>query len=419
MKKRNWISKFRFLLCVILLLCFNILVKASVGNEKREKPKYMWLDAEANYERFSNQDSICYYLDKVKDTGFNTVVVDVKSTDGLVHYKRTKNMYDARPQQDWDYLQFFIDEAKKRDLKVAVSAMIFPAGRPSTKEGVVYMDDKWDGKTSLEYTPDGMLDIKNDPTKVAAFLNPILPEVQNYCLEFIKEIVSNYKFDIFVLDYCRYSGIESDFSESSRKDFEKYIGEDVTDFPKDIFTWEKDADGNNFVKDGKYAPQWYEYRAMVVHDFIKKVRDEIKVIQPDIKLDYWTASWHHVLYKQGQNWACNEYDLYGKYPWASENYKKTGFAGYLDHFMNGAYLEKVYGKDDPESIEYAYAKGREILGGKTVMLGSIYALAHDIMEDATYVSLTQADGLVVFDIVQVIQYDLWDVFKRAIEKSGY
>jgi hypothetical protein len=27
--------------------------------------------------------------------------------------------------------------------------------------------------------------------------------------------------------------------------------------------------------------------------------------------------------------------------------------------------------------------------------------------------------LMVFDIVQVIQFDLWDELKRAIDKSGY
>ena len=35
------------------------------------------------------------------------------------------------------------------------------------------------------------------------------------------------------------------------------------------------------------------------------------------------------------------------------------------------------------------------------------------------VSVMLSDGLMVFDIVQVIQFDLWDELKRAIDKSGY
>lgn len=67
-------------------------------------------------------------------------------------------------------------------------------------------------KTCLEYTKDqGLIDIKDDKTKVSAFLNPVLPEVQDFCLNFIKELVTNYNFDGFALDYCRYPGDESDF----------------------------------------------------------------------------------------------------------------------------------------------------------------------------------------------------------------
>lgn len=386
------------------------------GTSKTEKPKYIWFDSEANFERLSSKDSICYYLDKVKETGFNTVVVDVRSLDGRVNYK-SKFMKETRPEADWDYLQFFIDQSRKRGLKVCVSTMIFLGGRPATHRGIVYEDPWWDGKTAIEYTPEGLKDIRNDSTKVAAFLNPALPEVQEYCLKFIRELLTNYEFDSFALDYCRYSGIETDFSEASRKAFETYIGEEVSSFPSDIFTWEKDEQGSWYVKDGKYAPRWYEYRAKVIHDFIGKVKQEIKKIRPTVKLEYWAPSWHHVLYRQGQNWGSSGYDPYGKYSWATPHYKDMGFAKYLDAFMNGAYLEKVYGKDDPESMEYAFAKGREIVGNETVMLGSIYALHAGLMEDATYVALTQTDGLVVFDIVQVIQYNLWGVFKRAIEKA--
>ena len=57
------------------------------GNINKEKPKYLWFDAEANFERFSSKDSISYYLEKAKDVGFNQVVVDVKPIYGEVLYK--------------------------------------------------------------------------------------------------------------------------------------------------------------------------------------------------------------------------------------------------------------------------------------------------------------------------------------------
>lgn len=51
-------------------------------------------------------------------------------------------------------------------------------GMPSTRQGPAYRGTTWKGKTCMQYKPEGMVDIKDDPTKVAAFLNPVLPEVQ-------------------------------------------------------------------------------------------------------------------------------------------------------------------------------------------------------------------------------------------------
>lgn len=214
-----------------------------------EKEKMLWFDAEANFERFSKKENITYYLDLAKSTGFNKIVVDVRPVQGDALFKSSyltplTDLADTHIERDWDYLQFFIDEAHKRELKVTVSATIFTAGLPSSKNGMAYRDDTWDGKTCLEYTKDqGLIDIKDDKTKVSAFLNPVLPEVQDFCLNFIKELVTNYNFDGFALDYCRYPGDESDFSEATKTAFEQYIGKQLDRFPDDIFIW--NTDGTN------------------------------------------------------------------------------------------------------------------------------------------------------------------------------
>ncbi|WP_430973620.1 hypothetical protein [Sunxiuqinia rutila] len=40
------------------------------------------------------------------------------------------------------------------------------------------------------------------------------------------------------------------------------------------------------------------------------------------------------------------------------------------------------------------------------------------MIDAVELCLTLFDGLMIFDIVQVIEYDLWDEIKKGITKAG-
>lgn len=92
------------------------------GNINKEKPKYLWFDAEANFERFSSKDSISYYLEKAKDVGFNQVVVDVKPIYGEVLYKSKilpplTTVHNKVIERDWDYLQYFIDEAHRLGLK--------------------------------------------------------------------------------------------------------------------------------------------------------------------------------------------------------------------------------------------------------------------------------------------------------------
>jgi len=389
---------------------------------KTEKPKYMWFDAEANFKRFSSQDSIRYYLDKTKAAGFNQVVVDVRPVYGDVLYKKTKHMKELTRVKDfsrtikWDYLGVFIKEARKRGMKVSVSTTLFPAGDPITRQGPAYQDPYWAQRTVIQNTPHGLIDIKDDKSKVAAFINPLLPEAQQFALDFIREIVTNYNFDGYVLDYCRYSGVETDFSDFTRKKFEAYIGQPVNHFPEDIFSWEKE--GNGYArKNGPLAKQWFEFRAGVIHDFIKKVKEEIKAIKPQVKLEYWAASWYGALYEKGQNWASEKYDASKDYSWATPDYKKTGFAEQLDVFMNGVYLEKAYGMDDPESIEYGLAKGKQLINGACAMYGSIYANNYAHIEDDIQLCLTQSEGLVLFDIVQVIDHNLWGRLKDGIDKA--
>ena len=117
------------------------------------KEKMLWFDAEANFQRFSTQAGIIAMLDKTQEAGFNKIVVDVKPVEGDVLYK-SEFMTQATTigsvnvaDRGWDYLQFFLDEAHKRNLKVTVSTTVFPMGMPSTRQGPAYRGTTWKGKT--------------------------------------------------------------------------------------------------------------------------------------------------------------------------------------------------------------------------------------------------------------------------------
>ncbi len=411
-----------------LIFASSAVIMSSCGNTKpmvEEKPKYLWFCAEANFDRFATQDSITYYLEKARETGFNHVVVDVKPIYGKVLYKSDiipeLTMVDTlEVNRDWDYLQYFIDEAHRLGMDVTASTCVFPAGSPWWHRGLVYQDSTFDGKTCVEYHPDGtMSDIRDNSKKVAAFLNPVREDSRELALSVIKEIVGKYDIQGFALDYCRYPDAESDFSPETRQAFENYLGETIENFPADIFTYAED--GTHIP--GKYYKQWWAFRAGVISDFIRSAHDSIKAINPDVDLEYWAASWIHALQGSGQNWGSPKSDFCLKQPWGSEEYQATGFAPYLDNFIVGTYLERVYGPEDNESVEYGIARADSILAGDCHLIGSIYALNHDANPDnpnnidaAVTCCLENSEGVMVFDIIQVINMDLWDSIKGAFDR---
>jgi len=401
------------------LICFSCTNEASKTDE--HKPKLLWFDAEANFERFTNKDSITYYLDLAKNTGFNEIVVDVKPMQGNVLY--TSQIIDPLTtfgdgyvyERDWDYLHFFIDEARSRNMKVTVSVGIMPAGLIKSQTGPAFENETLEDKVCVAYTPEGLINMK-ETSDYAVFLNPALTSVQEYILSYISEIVNNYEFDALTLDYCRFSNSSYDFSDSTRVKFEAFIGEKIEHFPEDIFIF--DDQGNRIP--GKYYKQWWEFRSSIITDLISEIGKTIKSIKPTVKLNYWAASWIHSIYQNGQNWASkHHYDPSQNFPeWASKTYKNTGFADQLDVFMLGSYLYDVYGLDNNESIEYAIDRAYKLIGDDCTIYGTIYGENNkENMEDAVYVCLTQSAGLMVFDIVQVINYNLWEDIKRGIDRA--
>ncbi|MDE5555829.1 MAG: family 10 glycosylhydrolase, partial [Muribaculaceae bacterium] len=380
---------------------------------------------EANFDRFSNQDTITYYLEKAKETGFNNIVVDVKPIEGKVLYKskivpELTCVDSLVVERDWDYLQYVIDEAHRLGMKVTASACVFPIGSSWWQKGLCYEDSTFDGRTCLEYRPEGtMEDIRTNTTKVAAFLNPVRQDSRDYAMSVLSEIVSNYEIDGLALDYCRFPDMESDFSAESRDAFEKYIGVTVENWPADIFTY----DGNGEVVPGKYYNEWLAFRAGVLHDFITNVSDSMKTIRPELELNYWAGSWIHAIEKNGQNWASPRSEWCKKYPYGSDAYQKAGFAPALDNFIVGAYLERVYGPDDNESVEYALNRADSIIMGDCHVIGSIQSINHSAdaadphnLTNAVKCCLENSEGLMVFDVVHIINRDQWAQIKKGIDE---
>lgn len=403
----------------------------------------LWFDATANFQRFGHKDSITFYLEKSKDAGVTDVVVDVKPITGEVLYAsriapQMKEWEGKSKDVTWDMLTFFLDEGHRLGMKVHASTNVFVAGHNFFDRGVVYQDARKKNWQTLSYLPGtGLTPITEQKKKYSAMLNPANREVQQYELSILKELVKKYpRLDGIILDRVRYDALEADFSDYSRKAFEKHLKRKVNRFPEDVLSY----NGKEKIK-GPLFNQWIEWRAKVIHDFIYEARAAIKKINPAISFGDYTGSWYPTYYELGVNWASKEYDPAAEFPWATPNYKKYAYAEALDLFTTGNYYFEV-NKSEKNKIdttkvnrtEAAQTKSAEewytVEGSAELVTrltrGNIPVYAGLYVEQykgnpaqfvrAMKMCREKSDGAMIFDIVHIINYGWWSELKEGLTK---
>lgn len=428
----------------IIKLSFLVLIFTLNFSYSSIKPKLLWFDATANFERLSYKDSITYYLSKAKELGFTDVVLDLKPITGEVLYdsKFAPKMIEWNNfyrEENFDFPAFFISEAHKLGLKVQASINVFVAGHNFFDRGLVYQDKShWQ---TINYTDSGFVPITKMKHKYSAMINPANPEVQEYELKIMEELVRKYpELDGLILDRVRFDGIEADFSPLSIQMFEKYLGEKIQKFPDDIYKWTKNEKGEKIRIDGKYFKKWLEWRASVIYNFMKEAKERIKRVNPKILFGVYTGAWYPVYYEVGVNWASQKYDPSKEYDWATPEYKNYGYADLLEIFTTGCYFFEVT-KDEVEKLnedlikrneagmgrtkEYWYSvEGSAEIAKKVVMnavpvIGGLYVEQYkdhpDQFKRAIKMCLEKTDGLMIFDIVHIINFGWWDVLREALK----
>lgn len=436
---RNLVSAGVFLLLSVMA------VSCSEGQkQERVNSNFMWFDCEANYERLSYPDSIRFYLQKCKDAGFDNVVVDVKSIMGEVLYDSRIAPYMGEwdgwyRRQDYDMLSYFIKYGHESGMKVYASLNIFAGGHNWYDRGIIYKEHpEWQ---SIVYDAGELKPISEIKSNYNGMLNPANPEVRQYQLDILDEFARKYKdLDGIIFDRVRYDGITSDFSDLSRQMFEEYAGVKVEKFPEDIIYWEKDpSSGELNYREGRYFRKWVEWRASVIKDFISDAHAMLKGINPDLEIGDYTGAWYPTYYQLGVNWASTEYDPSQDYDWATPEYRNTGYAELLDIYMTGLYytlvtkaeVDAATGVKGPRteaamdnSLTYCYSvEGgaelvRKITCGAAPVIGSLYV--EQYKDDwsgftrAVRQVLEDTDGLMVFDIVHIINHGLWDELSAAV-----
>ena len=440
MKPVKFISA--LMLAVALCACGNSKQAGETG--ENVKPALMWFDAEANFARFQQQDSIDYYLQKIKSLGFTHAIVDVRPITGEVLYDseyapRMEEWNGAR-RGDFDYLGYFIEEGHKLGLEIHASLNVFCAGHNYFDRGVVYSQHpEW---ASMVYDPEkGIVPITEMKQDYGAMVNPVNDEYRTYILNILTELVTKYPaLDGVMLDRVRYDGIRADFSDLSRQKFEEYIGSKVEKFPEDILTWEKGDAGRYVPVPGKLSEKWFEWRTKTIYDFMAQARKTVKAANPEVSFGTYTGAWYPSYYEVGVNFASKTYDPSLDYDRATPEYKNYGYAELIDLYATGNYYTDItleeYGRNNHVVWNETDSRGqsgtwycvegscqhlRQIMGKNKFMGGLLVNQYYDNpqkLTDAIVTNMQKSDGLMVFDIVHVIDRDLWGYVEAGMKKAG-
>ena len=115
-------------------------------NPNASKPRYIWIDAAANFPDFANsKENIARDLALAKDAGFTDIVVDVRPTTGDVLFKtnlvdQVKFMYawigsnytKVERTATWDYLQAFVTKHANRGFVFMLPSILLSVEIKST-----------------------------------------------------------------------------------------------------------------------------------------------------------------------------------------------------------------------------------------------------------------------------------------------
>ena len=253
--------------------------------------------------------------------------------------------------------------------------------------------------------------------KITVFVNPNDPTVQQHELDIVREIVTNYPVDGLIFDdRMRYAALNADFSDLTKAQFETFVGHNIT-WPNDVF--QINPMPNQDVIKGPDYDAWLVFRALTIRNWLAKARAIVKAVRPQATVSVYVGSWYGEYAANGSNWAAD--DFAGPFPFLSPAYQKTGFAGLLDWMTTGCYYTDATMQDGGDSpgatVEGAGVLSNRAANDSTWVYAGLYADQFqndpDGLKKCIQAAVSSTQGVMVFDLSQVIQYNLWPVFQEA------
>jgi hypothetical protein len=482
--------------------------------------RILWIDATANIGRYNTVEKIDALTAKIADSGFNTVVFDIKPISGQTVYPSAyaPKLTTWRGQdlpQDFDPVPPMIEGCHRRGLSILVSMNAFSEGhrlfklgpgyahpdhqtllyrpepyvqahgqtwplspslnqsaesqvevatnltvaqtkddvaaaiaedghvdglinlannnRPKTPQGDTFLIGSGDAANFIKanLTPGSHVEFLTKPTyvhigdlqggQIPLMMDPNDPAVRDRALRMIEE-VAKYPVDgIIYDDRLRYAGIDGDFSEASRNQFEEFVGHKLT-WPDDVFRFTIDRRLRQGLQPGKYYDAWLAWRAARIRDFVGEVASIVHVHQHR-QFGVYTGSWYGDYPALGHNYASDQ--TTAGFPFLTPTYQTAGTAGLLDFLIVGCYYQTatmydamVKGDGIGSTVEGAGTLCNRLARSATWTYAGIDCepFAHDPtrLADAVQAACASTQGVMVFDLSHDVD-DLWPAFAQIFK----
>ena len=351
------------------------------------KPRYVWVDAAANYQYYANDAAyITEDCKRIARMGFTDIIVDVRPGSG--------------------------DNTMVGGYHTSIGDV-----------GMLYDHPERKGWCSVDNLKGGLTNAMDDSETGPRFLDPANREVQEYLLTLLGELAAYEGLDGIVLDRCRYddNNLDAGYTEAALSGFTTYLGAAPS-------AWPVLPQGQTSVSNPSTLQRnWLAFRCKVIHDFMAAAAEKVHSVNKDVRFGVYVGAWFSEYYCSGVNWSSPNYQLAkneSTYKWANANYQKTGFANLLDFIFLGAYAGTggIHGSGEWTMEGFAklgakrlcgevpFAAGPDIGNGSGFENGKQQALIPDIVNTM----LDTSDGLFIFDLCHIRMFDYWDAFEKAI-----
>lgn len=408
--------------------------------EIQGKPRYVWVDAAANFQYYANDANyIAEDCKRIAKMGFTDIIVDVRPTTGDVLFQSAiapactreaawvngRYKYVERTAT-FDYLATFIAAGHAAGLRVNAAINTMVGGYKSSLGTVGMLYDRPELKDwcSVDNLSGGLTNAMDDPENGPRFLDPANPDVQDFLLTLLGELAAYEGLDGIVLDRCRYddNNLDAGYTDAAKAAFTAYCGDAPSKWP--ILT-----QGQTYVSSNPTTLEknWLTFRCKVIHDFVEKATRTVHDVNPDVRFGVYVGAWFSEYYRSGVNWTSTQYDLKkneSSYKWVPGSYQKTGFADLLDFIFLGAYAgtSGVHGSTEWTMEGFAKLGAKRLAGavpfaaGPDIGNGSGFENGHQeaLIPDIVNTMLGASDGLFIFDLCHIRMFDYWDAFEEGI-----